>query len=48
MKLEWNIQPYVGPLVYGSTEGETQVIFPDPVSAEQTKKQKRKKKQQQH
>ncbi len=48
VKLEWNIQPYVGPLVFGSSQGESLVVYPDPVSSEQTKKPKKKKQQQQH
>ncbi|CCH41251.1 Hexose transporter [Wickerhamomyces ciferrii] len=46
VKLEWNIQPYVGPLVFGSTEGETLMVYPDPHTPEA--KKTRKKKQQQH
>lgn len=49
VKLEWNIQPYVGALIYGETKGETKVVFPDPVSSDQQQKPKqKKKKQQQH
>lgn len=29
VRLEWNIQPYVGALVWGSTTGETVIIFPN-------------------
>lgn len=46
VKLEWNIQPYVGPLVYGSTTGETLVTFPNPSEEKKAEKKQKKKKQQ--
>ncbi|KAF3991047.1 hypothetical protein FT663_02917 [Candidozyma haemuli var. vulneris] len=29
LRLEWNIQPWVGPLLYGSTTTESTFVFPD-------------------
>ncbi|KAH3685983.1 hypothetical protein WICPIJ_003050 [Wickerhamomyces pijperi] len=41
LKLEWNIQPYVGLLTYGETEGIGSFTFPD-VTEEKPKSQKKK------
>lgn len=41
LKLEWNIQPYVGLLTYGETEGVGNLTFPT-VSEEKPKSQKKK------
>lgn len=30
VKLEWNIQPYVGPLIFGETSNEGSFLFADP------------------
>ncbi|KAH3667805.1 hypothetical protein WICMUC_005205 [Wickerhamomyces mucosus] len=42
VKLEWNIQPYVGPLVYGATLGKSEFIFPDVVQNSKKTKEKTK------
>lgn len=40
IKLEWNIQPWVGPLVYGSTTGDGSLTFPSPSEKVEKKKKK--------
>lgn len=45
VKLEWDIQPYVGLLVSGSTRGEATVVFPDPTTPEEGRKDKMRKRQ---
>lgn len=46
VKLQWNIQPWVGPLVFGETLGEAVVNYPTPAEETKEKKQKQKKRKQ--
>lgn len=43
VRLEWDIQPYVGFLISGSTEGETTVVFPDPLTPPEGRQEKMRK-----
>jgi signal peptidase complex subunit 3 len=45
VRLEWDIQPYVGLLVSGSTTGEASVVFPDPPTIEEARQEKMRKRQ---
>lgn len=44
-KLKWNIQPWVGPLIYGETIGNETIVLP---AVEQAQKKKKKAKQSQN
>lgn len=46
VKLEWDIQPYVGMLISGETTGEVDVVFPTPPTGEEARAEKMKKRQQ--
>ncbi|SCU83484.1 LADA_0C11716g1_1 [Lachancea dasiensis] len=37
LKLHWNIQPWIGSLVYGETEGQSTVLIPQSQSTQKTK-----------
>jgi signal peptidase complex subunit 3 len=46
VKLEWNIQPWVGPLVFGETAGESILTYPSPPEGNKEKLRKEKKNKQ--
>lgn len=46
VKLEWDIQPYVGILISGETTGEVDVVFPTPPTGEEARAEKMKRRQQ--
>lgn len=39
-KLKWNIQPWVGPLIYGETAGNETVVLPNMMQSQKKKKPK--------